>query len=88
MNVSLTPELEKIVNEKVKTGLYNSTSEVIRESLRLLVERDRVRESQHEELHSKIAEGLSAADRGEFVDGPSFFKGLRRKSAKRRGRKA
>ncbi len=33
MNVSLTPELEKFVDEKVKSGLYNSASEVVRESL-------------------------------------------------------
>ena len=30
MNVSLTPKLEKLVNEKVKTGLYHSASEVVR----------------------------------------------------------
>ena len=36
MNVSLTPELEKFVADKVKTGLYNNASEVVRTSLRLL----------------------------------------------------
>lgn len=40
MNVSLTPELEKFVNDKVKSGMYYSASEVIREGLRLLKERD------------------------------------------------
>jgi antitoxin ParD1/3/4 len=35
MNVSLTPELEELVNQKVVNGLYNSASEVIREGLRL-----------------------------------------------------
>jgi len=33
MNVSLTPELEKIVTDKVATGRYTSASEVIRETL-------------------------------------------------------
>ena len=37
MNVSLTPSLEKFVQEKVSSGLYNSASEVIREALRLMV---------------------------------------------------
>lgn len=41
MNVSLTTELEKYVRGKVATGLYNNASEVIREALRLLVERER-----------------------------------------------
>lgn len=36
MNVSLTPELEQYVQEKVSSGLYYSASEVIREGLRLL----------------------------------------------------
>lgn len=33
MNISLTPELEKFVNAKVKSGRYNSASEVVREAL-------------------------------------------------------
>ena len=42
MNVSLTKELEQLVNEKVKSGRYLSASEVVREALRLLEERDRL----------------------------------------------
>jgi antitoxin ParD1/3/4 len=40
MNVSLTPELVDLVNEKVRTGLYQTASEVIRDALRLLKQRD------------------------------------------------
>ena len=40
MNVSLTKELEALVNRKVKSGLYQTASEVVREGLRLLDERD------------------------------------------------
>jgi antitoxin ParD1/3/4 len=40
MNVSLTPELEQLVNEKVRSGLYQTASEVVREALRLLKLRD------------------------------------------------
>ena len=39
MNVSLTPELEKFIDDKVESGLYNNASEVIREGLRLLKDR-------------------------------------------------
>lgn len=46
MNVSLTPELERLVNEKVESGLYQTASEVVREALRLLKERDQAREQQ------------------------------------------
>ena len=40
MNVSLTPELEDLVNQKVRTGLYQTASEVVRDALRLLKQRD------------------------------------------------
>jgi len=40
MNISLTPELEKYVRHKVASGLYNNASEVIREALRSLLERE------------------------------------------------
>jgi putative addiction module CopG family antidote len=41
MNVSLTRRLEAFVRSKVASGLYNNASEVVREALRLLAERDR-----------------------------------------------
>ena len=40
MNVSLAPELEKMVCEKVSSGLYNNASEVVSESLMLLFRED------------------------------------------------
>jgi uncharacterized protein len=40
MNVSLTSALEDYVRRKVATGLYNNASEVVREALRLMVERE------------------------------------------------
>ncbi len=40
MNVSLTSALEEYVRRKVAAGLYNNASEVIREALRLMVERE------------------------------------------------
>jgi putative addiction module CopG family antidote len=44
MNVSLTPQLEEFVRRKVESGLYNNASEVIREGLRLMIERDASKE--------------------------------------------
>lgn len=34
MNVSLTPELETVIEKRVKSGLYNNASEVVRDALR------------------------------------------------------
>jgi antitoxin ParD1/3/4 len=67
MNVSLTPELENFVNEKVKSGLYNSASEVLRESLRLLKERDMLKEIQLNELRREIMIGVDQIRNGEYT---------------------
>jgi antitoxin ParD1/3/4 len=67
VNVSLTPELEKLIYEKVRSGLYNSASEVIREALRLLHERDQVRQQELEAVRAKINRGLEQLDRGEGI---------------------
>ena len=68
MNVSLTPKLERMVKAKVKSGLYNSASEVIRESLRALDERDRDRKAQVQELRAKVKESIAAIEAGEYID--------------------
>ena len=59
MNVSLTPELEKIVAERVTSGRYASASEVIREALRLLEERDQLNQ-----LREEVRLGLEQLDLG------------------------
>ncbi|MEG4347723.1 type II toxin-antitoxin system ParD family antitoxin [Microcoleus sp. A003_D6] len=69
MNVSLTPELEKFVRQKVKTGRYLSVSEVILEALRLLEERDMQRQMRMEKLRQEVAVGIEQSDRGEIFDG-------------------
>ncbi len=68
MNVSLTPELENLVNEKVKSGLYNSASEVIRESLRLLQEQDLLKQIRRDELRREIMLGVEQIRNGEYVE--------------------
>ena len=68
MNVSLTPELESLVNNKVKTGLYNSASEVVREALRLLEEQDKIRDMRREELRREIKKGVEQIRKGQFIE--------------------
>jgi len=85
MNVSLTPELEQLVHKKVESGLYLSASEVVRDALRLLEERDRVNAMKLEELRKEIQIGLDQADRGELLDGPEVFAKLRAKVGTKTG---
>ena len=68
MNVSLTPQLEELIHHKVESGLYHSASEVVREGLRLLEERDRLRAMRMDELKAKIKLGIDQADAGEISE--------------------
>ncbi len=85
MNISLTPQLERFITTKVESGLYGSQSEVVREGLRLLVERDRMVEARLDELRGEIAEGLEQACRGELIPGDQVFDRIRQKGQERRG---
>jgi antitoxin ParD1/3/4 len=67
MNVSLTPELEQYVATKVSSGMYQTASEVIREALRLLRERDDLQQQKLDELRREIAVGLEQANQGKVV---------------------
>lgn len=87
MNVNLTPELERLVQEKVASGLYRSQSEVVREALRLLAEQDRIREAHVARLQAALAEGLAQADRGELLDGKAVVDEMRRDLRSRRAQK-
>jgi antitoxin ParD1/3/4 len=65
MNISLTKEFEQYVSQKVESGLYHSASEVIRDGLRLMKERDELHQSKLAELRREIAIGADQADRGQ-----------------------
>jgi antitoxin ParD1/3/4 len=91
MNVSLTPELEKFVQDKVDGGRYTSASEVIREALRLLERRDerlREREQALKAFQAEMDRRIAEADAGGWIDGEEVFARLRAKSAERRKKSA
>jgi antitoxin ParD1/3/4 len=73
MNVSLTPELESVVQSRVQSGRYNSASEVVREALRLLEQHDALRTVHLRELRSRMDQGLASLSRGEGVDGEKYM---------------
>jgi antitoxin ParD1/3/4 len=84
MNVSLTPELDNFVAGKVESGRYNSASEVVREALRLLEERDQARNAQLAAFNQEVGARLISLDRGESVDPKTARKRLQQKSRERR----
>jgi len=91
MNVSLTPELEKFVQDKVGSGRYTSASEVVREALRLLEKREarlREREEALKAFQAELDRRLESLDRGEGIDGELVFARLREKAEARRKKSA
>jgi antitoxin ParD1/3/4 len=87
MNVSLTPELEKLVETRVRSGRYQSASEVIRAGLRLLEDQELMREAQLGEVRRKIKTGLDELDRGEGLPGEQVYAEMKRRSARLRRQK-
>lgn len=67
MNVSLTPELERRIEERVASGLYGSASEVMREALRLYFRIDDANGRALERLNQDIGDAIGQLDRGEGI---------------------
>ena len=90
VNVSLTPELNAFLRNRVKSGRCQTTSEVVREALRLLERQEQEREAGLLQLKSKLKRGAAQAERGEEADGDAVFDELREMIQKRRqaGKKA
>jgi antitoxin ParD1/3/4 len=78
MNVSLTPQLEKLIREKVESGLYGSASEVVREALRVLEEREAARE----ELRRELRVGLEDVEKGR--EAPLDIEEIKKEARRRR----
>ena len=63
MHVSLTPELESLVKTQVESGLYNSSSEVVREALRVWNE-----QQQYKKKVSMLRAKLELAEQSPLMD--------------------
>lgn len=77
MNVSLTPQLAKRVNEQVRSGDYASASEVMREALRGHFFRKKERARQIKELRRMIREGEESAAREGWIPADQVMRELR-----------
>jgi antitoxin ParD1/3/4 len=73
MQLHLTPELENLVENKVRAGRYSSPNEVIREALQLMEKRDQMLLVRKDEIRKGIAKGLESLRIGKGVDGEAAF---------------
>jgi antitoxin ParD1/3/4 len=84
MKISLPPELEQYLQEKVRSGQYQSIDEALGEGVRLLMNRDELYQGRFEELQAEIRIGIEASDKGDVIDGDEVFARLRQKLSQRR----
>jgi antitoxin ParD1/3/4 len=88
VNVSITPELDAFLQNRVKSGRYQTTSEVVREALRLLERHEKERDQAFRQLKTKLERGGGQAERGELLDGDEVFDELREMIEERRRSRA
>ena len=88
VNISITPELDAFLQSRVRSGRYQTTSEVVREALRLLERHEQERDEAFLQLKANLQRGAAEADRGELLDGDEVFDELREMIDERRRAKA
>ncbi len=87
MNVNLGTVFDQFVADLLKTGHYQSQSEILREGLRLLKEREELKQLRLAELRKAIAIGTEQARQGKVIDGEAVFTEIRKKSQEARRRR-
>lgn len=82
MNINLSPQLEELVKSKVSSGLYTSASEVVREALRMMEERDHIKAIKLQQLRRDIREGLESGAATEWNAEETKQEGRKRRAAR------
>jgi putative addiction module CopG family antidote len=85
MGLTLDPELEKLIEEKVRSGRYATPQDVVRAGLASLEQQESIAAMSTEEFEAifpgfrrKIAEGVADEQAGRMSDGEEFFDQLER----------
>jgi Arc/MetJ-type ribon-helix-helix transcriptional regulator len=75
MDVTLNPEVEKLINDEVKCGRYSNSAEFLNQAVHnFVIAWDPGQEFSPEEVHKLIAEGLKDLDANGGMDGEEFFR--------------
>jgi Arc/MetJ-type ribon-helix-helix transcriptional regulator len=68
MTIVLSPEVERLVREKVQRGEYDSPDALVGAAVQCLIEDDRQEDAQREELLAQIDAAETEIDRGEYLE--------------------
>jgi len=95
MELSLTDDLSKFIQERVRTGQYAAPEDVVRAALAALRQQEALSQFDNNELdvlypgyRQQIEEGLKAARAGKLSDGEEFFEELEREETSDVNRKS
>ena len=72
LTITVTPELEAFIRERVASGRFDTASDVVREGLKLLEVREHEREGVLAVIRREIEIGLEQAKAGQLRDGDAF----------------
>jgi antitoxin ParD1/3/4 len=70
-NINLTDHFDRFIEAGITSGRFSNASEVVREGLRLLEQREQEDQAKLEWLRSAAKEGFDAVERGDYVTLPS-----------------
>jgi antitoxin ParD1/3/4 len=79
MDITLQPELERFIQEKITSGQYRSLNEAVNAVLKLLMEQELVYQGPCAQLRQEIIVGIEASERGEVVDSETVFSSIQKK---------
>lgn len=84
MSISLTPYQERLIQEKLQTGKYNSVEEVLEIALRLLDEYDRAEAEWMKDVREKIDAAIEVSQHTAPIDGETFVNQILERFEKQR----
>ena len=84
MDITLQPELEQFIQEKITSGQYKSVNEAVNAGLKLLMEQELLYQGRFAQLRQEIMIGIKASQRGEVVDSETVFNSIQEKLEQRR----
>lgn len=77
MRISLSPDVERLIEEQVESGAYDSADDVVRDALRALCEEDQDYAARLAALRGEIQEGIDDLDNGRYSLKDEVFARLR-----------
>jgi Arc/MetJ-type ribon-helix-helix transcriptional regulator len=76
MNIRLKPELEKLVEQDVRRGPYQTADEFVERAVVQLHEQESWLAENASQIDAQIREGYAAAQRGELLDAESVRRSM------------